>query len=203
MNLSIVFEEIFPFIHYIRQCRRLRRRAETVGILVDRRFAEHEKLPPDELKERLAEEHARARTMDEKTFKLTLSFSLGLTIVGLATSSLIGAISHVASKAILASVLGLGTLFVLAAAFLALGALRTLPSYGYGTAFLLAVQRAENKHTVLADALARQETMNTVRHLRNEAAYQALRNGLVLVLCGFCLFLFTLVCQYVGTMQPS
>ena len=141
--------------------------------------------------------------MDEKTFKLTLSFSLGLTIVGLATSSLVGTLSCVALKVTITLVLGLGTLFVLAAAFLALGALRTLPFYGYGTAFLLRARHAENGHTALAEALARQETMNTVRHLRNEAAYQALRNGLVLVLCGFCLFMFALVSQYIRTIQTS
>ena len=71
--------------------------------------------------------------MDEKTFKLTLSFSVGVTIVGLASSSLVDTVSGVTLQVILALFLGLGTLFVLAAAFLALGALRTLPAYGYGT----------------------------------------------------------------------
>ena len=203
MSLSAIFEEVFPFAYYICRCRRLRRRAETVGILIHDDFANHEKLSPDELRSRLQEEHTRARAMDEKTFKLTLSFSLGLTIVGLATSSLVSTLSCVTLKAILALVLGVGTLFVLAGAFLALGALRTLPSYGYGTAFLLAARQAENGHTVVAEALARQETMNTVRHLRNEAAYQALRNGLVLVLCGLWLFLFALVGQYISTIQTS
>ena len=203
MSLSVIFEEAFPFVYYICRCRRLRRRAETGGILVHGDFAKHEELSPDELRKRLAEEHTRARAMDEKTFKLTLSFSLGLTIVGLATSSLVGTLSCVALKVTITLVLGLGTLFVLAAAFLALGALRTLPFYGYGTAFLLRARHAENGHTALAEALARQETMNTVRHLRNEAAYQALRNGLVLVLCGFCLFMFALVSQYIRTIQTS
>ena len=203
MSLSAIFEEVFPFAYYIFRCRRLRRRAEAVGILIHDDFANHEKLSPDELKSRLQEEHTRARAMDEKTFKLTLSFSLGLTIVGLATSSLVSTLSCVTLKAILALVLGVGTLFVLAGAFLALGALRTLPFYGYGTAFLLAARQAEKGHIVLAEALARQETMNTVRHLRNEAAYQALRNGLVLVLCGLWLFLFALVGQYISTIQTS
>ena len=198
MSLSTMFEEVFPFVHYLIRCRRLRRRAETVGILDNPGFAKYGKLSPDELTERLREEHARARTMDEKTFKLTLSFSVGVTIVGLASSSLVDTVSGVTLQVILALFLGLGTLFVLAAAFLALGALRTLPAYGYGTGFLLALQQTENRHSASADALARQETMNTVRHLRNEAAYQALRNGLVLVVCGLCFFLFTLVSEYIG-----
>ena len=199
MSLSTIFEEVCPFVHYVFRCRRLRRRAEAVDILDNRGFATYGRLSPDELRERLGEEHTRARAMDEKTFKLTLSFSVGLTIVGLATSSLVDTVSGVTSQVVLASFLGLGTLFVLAAAFLALGALRTLPTYGYGTGFLLELQQTENEHNVLADALARQETMNTVRHLRNEAAYQALRNGLALVACGLCLFLFTLAGEYIGT----
>ena len=199
MSLSTIFEEVCPFVHYVFRCRRLRRRAEAVDILDNPGFAKYGKLSRDELTERLGEEHTRARILDEKTFKLTLSFSVGLTIVGLATSSLIDSVSGETLQVILASFLGLGTLFVLAAAFLALGALRTLPAYGYGTGFLLTLQQTENRHKVLADALARQEAMNTVRHLRNEAAYQALRNGLVLVVCGLCVFLFTLAGKYIAT----
>ena len=199
MSLSTILEEVCPFVCYVVRCRRLRRRAEAVDILDNRGFAKYGRLSPEEIAERLGEEHTRARAMDEKTFKLTLSFSVGLTIVGLVTSSLIDSVSGVKSQVILASFFGLGTLFVLVAAFLALGALRTLPAYGYGTGFLLALQQTENRHKVLADALARQETMNTIRHLRNEAAYQTLRNGLVLVVCGLLLFLFTLVGKYIAT----
>ena len=199
MSLSTIFEEVCPFVCYVVRCRRLRRRAEAVDILDNRGFAKYGRLSPEEITARLVEEHTRARTMDEKTFKLTLSFSVGLTIVGLVTSSLIDSVSGVKSQVILASFFGLGTLFVLVAASLALGALRTLPAYGYGTGFLLALQQTENRHKVLADALARQETMNTIRHLRNEAAYQTLRNGLVLVVCGLLLFLFTLVGKYIAT----
>ena len=69
---------------------------------------------------------------------------------------------------------------------MALGALRTFPTYGYGTQFLL--QQRENTETVLADALARQETMNNIRHLRNETAYAALRNGLLFLFAGIIVF---------------
>jgi len=117
VSLSTIFEEVFPFVYYVLRCRRLRRRAEAVDILDNHGFAKYGKLSPDELTERLREEHIRARTMDEKTFKLTLSFSVGLTIVGLATSSLIDTVSDVTLQVILASFFGLGTLLVLAAAY--------------------------------------------------------------------------------------
>ena len=69
-------------------------------------------------------------------------------------------------------------------------ALRTLPSYGYGTRFLL--DQSVDPPQILADALARQETMNVVRHLRNEAAYQAMRNGLLFLFAGIMVFAGTL-----------
>ena len=41
MSLSTMFEEVFPFVHYLIRCRRLRRRAETVGILDNPGFAKY------------------------------------------------------------------------------------------------------------------------------------------------------------------
>lgn len=88
--------------------------------------------------------------------------------------------------------------YVLSAGFVALGALRTLPSYGYGTRFLL--QQEDNAPSTVADALARQELMNNIRHLRNETAYQALRNGLILLFVAILLFAATLAYQ---TLYPA
>ena len=94
---------------------------------------------------------------------------------------------------LIGGIIGLGLFYVLAAGFVALGALRTLPSYGYGTQFML--QQQGNTQTILADALARQETMNIIRHLGNETAYQALRNGLLLLFVGILIFAATLTYQ--------
>ena len=69
----------------------------------------------------------------------------------------------------------LTVMFVAVAILIVVDALRTLPRFGYGTEVMLLVRRSDT----LADWLARQETMNSVRQLRNEAAYQTIRNGLV------------------------
>lgn len=201
MTLTAILEEVCPFPFYISRGVKLRRRASAMGVLTDPNLAKYQGLSSDDLKERLDEEHVRARIMDEKTFKLTLSFSLGLSILGLTTSSLVTAVSSMLVQTSLILILGAGTLYVLGAASLALGALRTLPTYGYGTAFLLKARAAaDREETVLADALLRQEAMNQVRHLRNEAAYQGLRNGLVIVLAGFCVLLVALVHQYINSL---
>ena len=201
MTLTVLLEEVFPFVFYVSRSTKLRRRASTAGNLTHSDIAKYQGLSSDDLRRRLDEEHARARVMDEKTFKLTLSFSVGLSILGLTTSSLVGTVSSIVLQTILMSVLGLGTLYILAAASLALGALRTLPTYGYGTGFLLKVRAAsDGEKAVLVDALVRQEAMNAVRHLRNEAAYQALRNGLLMTLSGFCLLVVALVHQYINSL---
>ena len=66
-------------------------------------------------------------------------------------------------------------------------------SYGYRTQFLL--QQQEDAQNILADVLARQEIANNIRHLRNETAYQAVRNGLSLLFAAFLVFAATLAYQ--------
>jgi hypothetical protein len=69
---------------------------------------------------------------------------------------------------------------MLIAGIISLGALKTLPKYGYGTKHeILAEQQGANH---IAKALFLQEEINIVRHLRNESAYQCLRNGFLLLL---------------------
>ena len=86
----------------------------------------------------------------------------------------------------------LGLFYLLVASYMALGALRTLPKYGYGTEFILKKSQGSTQEVeILADALARQECMNIIRHLRNETAYQALRNGFYLLSTWILIFLVT------------
>jgi hypothetical protein len=193
MCLSRTIEELFPFPRYLAHKRRQRRRCECTEILNDAAFAGYDTLSPAQLTDRLREEHERAATMDDKTFKLTLSLSVGLTVLGSTASFLVKVISSATLQTILTITVMLGIFYVLAAGFVALGALRTAPLYGYGTQLLL--QQQGNTQKVLADALARQEIINNIRHLRNEAAYQSLRNGLLLLFAGFLAFAVTLAYQ--------
>ena len=195
MCISRIIEEVIPFLHYRARKTQLLQRCESSGILKCQAFADYSTLLAEQLKDRLKEERERAQFMDEKTFKLTLSLSIGLTVIGSTAASLINAVSCVAIQIILIVIIGFGLSFVLAAGIIALGALRTLPSYGYGTQFLLRLQQQENPQTVLAVNLARQETMNIIRHLRNETAYQALRNGLLFLFAGILIFVVTLAYQ--------
>jgi hypothetical protein len=69
--------------------------------------------------------------------------------------------------------------------------LRTLPTFGYGTGFKIDSKTADAPAEVYVDALLRQEKANQIRQVRNEAAFQALRNGFFLF--GIVLILYLLV----------
>ena len=84
------------------------------------------------------------------------------------------------------SLIVLGLFYVIASGYIALGALKTLPSYGFGTSILLV--KPKQLQQVLAESLARVESINLVRHLRNEAAYQSLRNGFILLFSAAAVF---------------
>lgn len=131
--------------------------------------------------------------MNEKTFKLTLALSVGLTVLGITSIYLNTDIPYAVAQKVFAVSIGLGLFYVLAAGFLALGALRTRPMYGYGTEFVLELQQQTNKQATLAGALARQEIMNLIRHLQNETVFQSLRNGLILLFLAIFLIFFTIL----------
>lgn len=181
MCISRIAEEIFPFGHYILRSRRKKKQCGARNPLQELHCPDYETVSADGLKQRLTEEHQRASSMDEKTFKLTFSLSVGLTVLGSTAAFLTNVISSGTIQTISTIVIGCGVLYVLAAGFVTLGALRTLPTYGYGTSFLL---QSQNNQKMLAEALTCQEAMNIIRQLRNETAYQALRNGLCLIYAG-------------------
>ena len=191
MCISRIVEELFPFVHYLKRTSYLRKRCKSKDILREEGYADYQTLSLQQLEKRLEEERQRASAIDEKSFKLTLSLSIGLTVLGLMVAFFSKSVSSAILQKVTAIIIGISLFYVLAAGLVALGALRTSQSYGYGTQFLLLLKK--NSQTVLANALARQEIMNTIRHLRNETAYQALRNGLLFLFAGILVFLVIFV----------
>ena len=190
MRVPRFIEEIFPFVSHLVYSRRQRRRSESREILSEEEFTNYVDLSEDKLEKRLEEEHQRASTMDEKTSKLTLSFSIVLTFVGAAMIFLKNTVSPVVMQTDLPNLVNflifLGLFYSIVAGLVALGALRTAPRHGYGTQFLLEQDKPMNEK--LAESLARQEVINLVRHTRNEAAFQCLRNGLLLFIVVIVMF---------------
>ena len=197
MCIKRIFEEAFPFWIYVKNVSYLKNRRDREDILREHSYTEYETLSLDRLERRLGEERQRGTALDEKTFKLTLSLSIGLTILGVVTAFHADGMWSSGVSVVFA----IGILFLFGAGFLALGALRTAPTYGYGTGFLLRA-RANGK-VILADQLARQETMNQIRHLRNETSYQALRNGFLLIFAGIMLHFITAIYGPSGCYSPK
>ena len=178
MCISRIFEELFPFFAYPRNRSRVKKRLNCCNILNLKDFADYKKLSSKQLIHRLDDEHQRASAMDEKTSKMTLSLSVGLTIFGFTIAFLTK--SEFDDVVLMVSLILVvpGLLYLLIAVFMTLDALRTHPKYGYGTKFILDKSQGGTREVeILARALARQECMNTIRHLRNEAVYQTLRNA--------------------------
>ena len=190
MCFARIAEELFPFAYYLRNSLRLKARSELPDIMQQESFRGHDRLSLKELDQRLAEEHERASLLDDKTLKVTLFLSAGFSILGLgltiagSSSSLFTNTAEPQVGAILfTGLFGVSVVYFLLASWLALGAVRTYPRFGFGTQYLLARQHS-NSTALVAEHLARQETLNVLRHCRNEAVFQTVRNGLILLLTG-------------------
>lgn len=203
MGISRITEEIFPFIHYAQRKKRLCQRSESSTILNCQGFTDYSTLPEEQLKIRLQEERERAQFIDEKTYKFILTLSIGLTVTGSIAVPFIRAVSNPTIQMMLTIIVGVSLSYVFVAGCIALDALRTFPSYGYGTQFLLELQKKKSKQPYLAEELARQETMNIIRHLRNETARQTLRNGLwLLFAAGTLIFVVVLTHRFFPHQHP-
>ena len=193
MRISQIAEQLFPFWNYCKYSKRLKKQCDVEVDPCAKELADYQKLPQEQLRQRLKEEHQRASAMDEKTFKLTFSLSVGLTVLGSTIAYLTQVIPSGMVQKFLIGVIGIGLIYILAAGFMALGAVRTRETYGFGTEFLLQLQQEENVQVVLADALACQEKVNIIRRNRNETAYQAIRIGFGALFVGIIVFLVTLM----------
>ena len=177
--ILLMVEEVLPFIFFVRNKRKKLNQIQAGGVS-EEKIREYSTLSIEKLNCRLSEEHERAIKIDEKTAKFTLGLSVSLTILSTASGALAKLLPDNDINSTIIFLCGLSSVFMLIAGIISLGALKTLPKYGYGTIHEL---RAEEKEACyLAKVLILQEDINIVRHLRNEAAYQCLRNGFFLLL---------------------
>ena len=196
MCLGHLAEELFPFAYYLRNSLRLKAQSKLADILEHEGFCRHNCLSLDELDRPLTEEHERASVLDDKTLKVTLFLSagfsvlgLGLTIIGSSSSMFMNTTAPQIGPTLFTALFGVSVVYFLLASWLALGAVRTYPRFGFGTQYLLARQRS-NSTALVAEHLARQETLNVFRQCRNEAVFQTVRNGLILLVAGILAFPF-------------
>ncbi len=173
-----LFEEIFPIFPFLKSKNSIQRNIKDVEIL-SKRSDLYKQLNTDSLDKRIKEEHERGVKIDDKTSKFTLGLSVSLTVLAAVSGSIAKYLPDGSYTTFIAIVCGIAALYMLLAGIIALGALKTLPTYGYGTEHVINLK--EKGISYLAEALFAQEQINIIRQLRNEAAYQSLRNGFILL----------------------
>ncbi len=173
--LSRALEEIFPFILYCINKNKLLKMVHDKEKL-NEDISRYKALSNDCLKTRIQEEHDRAKLIDEKTNKFTLIFTV---LIGLLKISIINPMDIIEKSSLL--IFFFVATYIMFVVLMSLGAFATLPTYGYGTDFLLKI-KDDNENYCRAEALVQQEKINIIRHDRNEATFQCLRNS---VICSF------------------
>ena len=182
MTYSQIIQEVFPFWYYVTIDRDLKRKINSRDRL--RGEEEYSTLDEERLEKCLEDEHQRASSIEEKTFKQFLSLSF---IVAILTSALPLLQKNVIDldgtiQEILNGIIVICLLYVCFAGFSVLRAIRTQTIYGYGASFLL--KRQSKGKQILTGALVRQELTNLRIRNNNEVAFMALRNGFILVFIG-------------------
>lgn len=178
-----IFEELFPFIYRSIYVRKIERRIQNEP---ERNNDLYSKLEVDELNNRIEQEHTRARLLDEKTYKMTLSLTIGLILVNSTFAFLIKEINYESLQMISIVLLWISIFYLLISGYIALSSLRSLATYGYGTIHL--INYKETGKSILTKALNLQEETNIIRHLNNESSFQCLRNGFLLLFPVFAIF---------------
>ncbi len=188
--LRDVFEQIFPFIKYLRfRSRKMHELDPHIrglpfrkGPVLDaiRTFSHAE---PADLKEALLAEQSRGVALDEKTFRHSASIATALTVASAATTAVAQLLTGPNWKLGIVACTVPAIMYVMIGGLLGFGAARALPTFGVGIRFTIA-QNCESlamSPLVLAEALACQEGMNLIRAARNEAAFMSMRNGFFFV----------------------
>jgi len=133
-----LLEEILPFIFYLINRRKLLADADDSELIKDGGpLSSYRDLDEDTISTRIKEEHDRAKLIDEKTIKFTLTLTIALTLLSSTSTFISKAVAHGVFQSLSTALSGASAVYMLIAGLISLGALTTLPTYGYGTFFLI------------------------------------------------------------------
>ncbi|KZM45004.1 hypothetical protein OA92_03870 [Marinomonas sp. SBI22] len=188
--LKQLLSTLFPFIYlYGLEKRKL---AEANDCLAEANSFFYD-LDRSVVESRLKEEHLRSKLIDDKTSKFNLGLSLCLTIIGVAATTVAKLLPDHELKPLIIAFLSIASLFMLIGGLVSLSAFKLMPTYGYGSRFEYLKSRNERVETT--KALIGQENVNLIKQVRNEVAYQCLRNGFV------SLFIALIVISYTSVLN--
>ncbi|WP_332399272.1 hypothetical protein [Vibrio metschnikovii] len=182
-------EELFPFIYFYYLSRKL---INKLNDIAQSDIDAYSKLPDYKIEERLKDEHDRAQKIDDKTSKFTLGLSISLSIISASASGVVKFLPENNLNDFIVLIFSVSSLYMLSGGLIALGSLKTLPKFGYGTFFEI------NRSTsILAKSLIGQEKVNILRHVRNELSFMSLRNGFLMIFIALLLCVIVLFDQVV------
>ncbi|WCK21762.1 hypothetical protein [Agrobacterium tumefaciens] len=174
--LAEAWYQVFPFPRLIAFNRRVRGNSDKV----EERQLAWVSLGRQALLPILAEEWDRAKSIDEKLFKLTTALSLAVAAVGVASKAVLDALPVGPLKVGVTVVLLYAIVSLFAGTLMGFSGLRPKPRVGYGPDFALQI-RHDNKRSAerIADALKDFEIKNIIRANEASAANMAIRNGVI------------------------
>lgn len=146
---------------------------------------------------RLKEEQLRSKLIDDKTSKFNLGLSLCLTIIGVAATTVAKLLPDHELKPLIIAFLSIASLYMLIGGLVSLSAFKLMPMYGYGSWF--EYLKSRNERVEITKALIGQEKVNLIKQVRNEVAYQCLRNGFVSLFIGLIIISYTSVLNAYAT----
>ncbi|MDE9447728.1 hypothetical protein KKJ04_19695 [Xenorhabdus bovienii] len=180
-----IIEETFPFVYFYYITNKKTGGVYDVTFL---NFEFYSHLSDEQITKRLEHEHNRAKEIDDKTFKFTLALSISLSIVSAGASGIVKFLPENNLNPYISFIFFLSSFYMLCGGLISLGSLKTLPKFGYGSYFEINKSRDS-----LIKAIAGQEKINIIRHIRNEHSYMCLRNGFLLIILAiiFCLYILS------------
>ncbi len=192
-----LLEEVLPFIYYYKNRRNILAAASDRELINnDGSLSNYSDLSSCTINNRIKEEHDREQIIDEKTVKFTFTSTIALTLLSSISTFISKTITQGGFQSWSITLSAISVLYMLFGGLISLGALTTLPRYGYGTCYQI---KAKIDQKIKIYALAAQEKVNSVRHIRNEAAYQCIRNGLLLLIVSVIVTLFGFFTTIINT----
>ena len=181
--MSRVIEEVFPFVVWWMNRRKIEKRMECEPRNRQPTYAEYTALRPRELRLLLSQQHDRAMPVDDKTFRWAALVSIAAALLVLSFTTLRSSVESEEVRVLIVAGYAVVVFYLLGATYLMLEAMRTAVTHGYGTRFELGIRarKGKERRDFIALMLWKEEQMNLLRVLRNEATFQTLRNVLFML----------------------
>lgn len=155
-------------------------------------------LNEEDLKKYIENEWGRAKELDDKLSKLTVTLSIALTIGGALAKTAVDSISWEPGRIVLVLFLTASMLFLLAGALVGFNGLVPKPRYGYGPRFLNQLSAGDaERRSAMEYAACGFETTNAVRANETMVAVSLIRNGVLIFAIAM---IATLTCS---SLKPS